>query len=116
MLAAVDFLETASRYGFEPAQDRPQRGVRTLSARANRFLTYWLHAYEDGTALLTWEFAVADYLLEQGIQLGSSESLNLFMFPTEDERGPQDPAWLTHALDQVEARLRAVSFADPDRA
>jgi hypothetical protein len=115
MLAAVaDFLETATRLGFVPAQDRPQGGVRTYTAPANRFLTHWLHVYEDGTALLTWEFAVADYLLERGIQLGSSESLNLFMFPAEDQRGPQDPAWLTHALDQVEARLRSVNFADPE--
>jgi hypothetical protein len=56
----------------------------------------------------------ADYFLERGIQLGSSESLNLFMFPTQDERGPQDGAWLTHALDQVEATLRSVDFAAPD--
>src|SRR5688572_2764281 len=117
MLATVvDFLETVERYGFEPAQDRPQRGVRTYTVQPNRFLTYWLHVYEDATALLTWEFAVADYLLERGIQLGSSESLNLFMFPVEDERGPQDPAWLTHALDQVEARLRSVDFAEPGPA
>jgi hypothetical protein len=110
----MDFLETAERYGFTPEQDRPGRGVRTYAARPNRFLTYWLHAYEDGSALLTWEFAVTDYLTERGIQLGSAESLNLFMFPIRDDRGPQDSAWLTHALDQAEATLGGVDFADPE--
>lgn len=84
-------------------------------ARRNRFLTYWLHLYEqDGTALLTWEFAIADYLSERGIQLGSNESLNLYMYPMQDERGPQDAGWLVHAVDQVEAGLRSVNFVDPD--
>jgi hypothetical protein len=108
----MDFLQAVAHYGFTAAEERPARGARTFTARANRFLTYWLYVYEDGTALLTWEFAVADYLAERGIQLGSAESLNLFMFPTEDDRGPQDPAWLTHALDEAEARLRLVDFAD----
>jgi hypothetical protein len=107
-------MATVERYGFTRADDRPSRGATAYTARPNRFLTYWLHLYDDGSALLTWEFAVADYLLEHGIQLGSAESLNLFMFPAQDERGAQDPAWLTHALDQAEARLRSINFADPD--
>jgi hypothetical protein len=85
------------------------------SAQPNRFLTYWVHAYDDGTALFTWEFAITDYLLERRIQLGSSESLNLFMFPVEDDRGPQEAAWLASVLERVEARLRGVDLADPDR-
>jgi hypothetical protein len=110
----VDFFEALAGFGFEPAQDRPSRGARVFSARPNRYLTYWLHAYEDGSALFTWEFAVTDYFLERGIQLGSSESLNLFMFPVEDDRGPQDGAWLAGALDRAEARLRGVNFLDAE--
>jgi hypothetical protein len=110
----VDFLEAAARLGFSPTRDRAARGRQTHAARPNRFLTYWLHLDDDGSALLTWEFAIADYLTERGIQLASSESLNLFMFPMQDERGPQDPGWLVHAVDQVEARLRGIDFADPD--
>jgi hypothetical protein len=111
----VDFWEALERRGFEPAQDRPARGARTFSARPNRFLTYWVHAYEDGTALFTWEFAITDYLLERRMQLGSSETLNTYLFPVEDERGPQDAAWLAHAIDVAEARLRGVDLLDPDR-
>jgi hypothetical protein len=106
----MDFFEALARQGFEPSQSRPSRGVQTFAARPNRFLTYWVHAYDDGSALFTWEFAITDYLLELGIQLGSSETLNLFMFPVADERGPQDPAWLASAVDKAEARLQSVDL------
>ena len=109
----MDFDEALIRLGFELAQDRPAKGLRTYAARPNRFLTYWVHAYGDGSALFTWEFAVTDYLLERQIQLGSSERLNLFMFPTEDERGPQDPGWLAEALNHADECLRSVDFANP---
>jgi hypothetical protein len=49
------------------------------------------------------------------MQLGSSETQNTYLFPVEDERGPQDPAWLAHAIDVAEARLRSVDLLDPDR-
>lgn len=98
--------------GFELSQDRPGKGVQTFAARPNRYLTYWVHAYDDGSALFTWEFAIADYLLQRGIQLGSSETLNLFMYPAEDDRGRQEPAWLAHAIEVTEARLRSVDLAD----
>jgi hypothetical protein len=111
----VDFDEALRRLGFRPSQERSSRGTRTYSLSPNPFLTYWVHAYDDGTALLTWEFAITDYLLERGILLGSSESLNLFMFPAEDLRGRQESAWLTHAIDEVEARLRSVNLAEPER-
>jgi len=110
----MDFLEAATRLGFSPSQDRPSRGGRTYTARPNHYLTYYVYAYDDGTALFTWEFAITDYLLERGIQVGSSETLNLFMYPVADERGPQDPAWLTHALDEAEARLRSVQLAEAE--
>ena len=111
----MDFLDSLRHHGFEPAQDRPSRGVKTYRASPSRFLTYWVHAGEDGSALFSWEFAVTDYLLEKGIQLGSSERLNTYMFPVEDLRGTQDAAWLAHAIDQTEARLRSVDFASPSR-
>ena len=110
----MDFFEALQRLGFDLVQDRRSRGVQTYASSPNRFLTYWVHAYEDGTALFTWEFAVTDYLQERGIQLGSSESLNLFMFPAEDDRGPQDAGWLARAMDRAEEQLRSVDFANPE--
>jgi hypothetical protein len=113
MLRTVGFADDIEGLGFRPAQDRPSRGVRTFTRSPNRFLTLWVHAYEDGSALFTWEFAVAEFLLEHGIQLGTNEALNLFMFPVEDERGPQEAGWVTAAMDRAEAALRGLDLASP---
>lgn len=110
----MDFSEALERLGFAPALTRSSKGQRTYSSRPNGFLTCWVHAYDDGSALFTWEFAVTDYLASKGIQLGSSESLNLFMFPMKDQRGSQDPAWLAQALDSVDRALAEVNFANPE--
>jgi len=107
----MDFFQSLERRGFAPAPQRASRAIQTYSARPNRFLT-WVHVYDDGTALFTWEFAITDYLLERGMQLGSGESLNTFLFPVQDERGPQDPAWLAHAIELAEARLREIALAE----
>jgi hypothetical protein len=102
-----------SRLGFEVAEEDARR-TRRYRARPNRFLTYWVHADPDGTALFTWEFAIVDYLATRHIQLGSGESLNTFMFPGRDERGPQDGAWLVSAVDRAEATLQSLRFDRPD--
>jgi hypothetical protein len=106
----MEFSESLERAGFRPAGVRESRGVRTHEAAPSRYLTYAVHVYDDGTALFTWEFAVTDYLLEWGIQVGTSESLNLFMYPVQDERGPQDAAWLASAIERTEARLAGIDF------
>jgi len=110
----VEFEEALERLGFRSAEERVTRDARLFRSDPNRFLTYWLHLYADGTALLTWEFAIVDYLATRQLQVGSSEALNLFLFPMEDDRGPQDAAWLAAALDRVEERLRSLRFDAPD--
>src|SRR3982751_4522302 len=109
------FQEALDRLGVEVAEQRGSRGARVHRAAPNRFLTYTVHAYPDGTALFSWEFAIVDYLAAKGVALGSSESLNTFMFPATDESGPQDPAWLTSVLDRADATLRSLDFAEPER-
>ena len=109
----MDFVEALERHGFQRAQDRPTRGARQYSASPSRYMTLWVHAYDDGTALFTWEFAVAEYLADQGIQVGDGEILNLFMYPQQDERGPQEAGWLTSVMDRTEALLRSLNFAEP---
>lgn len=83
-------------------------------ARPNVFLTYTVQAFEDETALFSWEFAVGEYLATKGIQFGSDETLNQFMFPRQDDRGPQDAAWLAGAIESAEALLRSVRFDAPE--
>jgi hypothetical protein len=107
----VEFEEALARLGFELGEQG--RGVRRYEAHPNRFMTYSVHAFEDGTALLTWEFDVVDYLSKRGVQLGSGEALNTFMFPATDDRGPQDGAWLASALDRAEETLASLRFDRP---
>jgi hypothetical protein len=82
----VSFEETLSGFGFHASQGRAPRGAKLFTAEHNRYLTYSLHAYEDGTALFTWEFALGEYLLTKGIQVGSDETLNQFTTRFREER------------------------------
>ena len=111
---AVEFEEALAELGFRPAEQRAVAGARQFRSHPNKFLTYWVHVYEDGTALFTWEFAIVDYLATLGLQVGSGEALNLFMFPSSDERGPQDASWLAEALDRAEQKLRSLRFDAPE--
>jgi hypothetical protein len=110
----MEFEEALERLGFREAEERVTAAARLYRLDPNRFLTYWLHVYSDATALLTWEFAIVDYLETKSLQVGSSEALNLYMFPKRDDRGPLDAAWLAGALDRVEEQLRSLRFDDPD--
>jgi hypothetical protein len=104
----VDFEEVLAQLGFREVQER--RGVRFFSASPSDFLTYWVHVQQDGSALFTWEFAIAEYMATLGLQVGSDEHLNTFLFPKDDARGPQDPAWLAAQIERTEAVLRSVSL------
>jgi len=110
----MDFEEALVKHGFHPASGRTPKDVQVLVAQSNRFLTYTVQAFDDGTALFSWEFAVGEYLRTKGIQFGSDETLNQFAFPREDQRGPQDGAWLVGAIDQAQAQLASLRFDHPD--
>jgi hypothetical protein len=110
----MEFEEALVKYGFHPATGRTPRGVQVLVAEPNPFLTYTVQAFDDGTALFSWEFAVGEYLRTKGIQFGSDETLNQFAFPREDQRGPQDGAWLVGCIDQAQAQLASLRFDHPD--
>ncbi len=109
----MGFEDELVALGFRPDAGRSPRGVRVFTAHPNPYLTYTVQAFEDGTALFTWEFAVGEYLATKGIQFGSDETLNQFMFPRSDMRGPQDAAWLAGAIEQAEALLADVRFDRP---
>jgi hypothetical protein len=109
----VSFEEALARFGFRPSSDRAPRGVRVLVSQPNPYLTYTVQAFDDGTALFSWEFAVGEYLATKGIQFGSDETLNQFAYPRVDNRGPQDGTWLASAIEQAEALLADVRFDRP---
>lgn len=108
----MDFEEALRDLGFGLTQDKGH--VRYFSASPNPYLTYTVHAFDDGTALFTWEFAIGEYVATKQLQIGSDEHLNTFLFPREDARGPQDAAWLAGEIDRAESSLRSLSFLDAD--
>lgn len=108
-MAFDDDLELA---GFRLVQRR-RDGSRTYELARNRFLTYQLHvpAVEDEAALFTWEFAIGEYMAEYGLQIGSNDSLNQFLFPQEDMRVRQDLAEVFRAMERVETMFAGMNFA-----
>ena len=113
----MEFREALDRLGFHPSDDRGlgSAGAELFTASPNRYMTYTVHAFRDGTAILSWEFAIADYLATKGIQIGSDEALNQFMYPRQEIRGLQDGAWLVGAVERTEAMLSDLRFDAPDR-
>jgi hypothetical protein len=108
----VEFDSVLRDLGF--ALERDSRGVRHFAQRPTRYLTYWVQAHEDGTALFSWEFAIAEFAAARGLQVGSDEHLNTFLYPRSDDRGPQDAAWVASCLERTEALLRSLSFLDAE--
>jgi hypothetical protein len=114
----MGFTEALTANGFRETDERRVGAGRSTQyvATPNRFMTYSVHVYEDGTALFSWEFALADYLAGHQIQVGSDEALNQFMYPREDARGPQDAAWLAGVIERTELDLASLRFHEPEHA
>jgi hypothetical protein len=112
----VDFEEAARELGFHPRRQHSAGagGARMLEAQPNPFMTYVVQVYPDGTALFTWEFALGEYLAGRGIQMGSDETLNQFIYPRTDVRGPQDAAWLAATIERTEDMLSAIRLDRPE--
>ena len=112
----MDFGEALERFDFHLSEGRGfgGRDARLYVASPNRYVSYMVHAYPDGTAIFSWEFALGEYLLTKGIQVGSDETLNQFAYPREDVRGPQDGPWLAAAIEQTEALLADVRLDRPE--
>lgn len=104
----VSFEDALHDLGF--VFSRRGRGGETWEQRATPYLTHYLQVLEDGTALFTWELAIGELMAAQGLQVGSDEHLNTFLFPKEDTRGPLDAAWVSAQMDAAEERLRTISL------
>jgi len=90
-----------------------RQGEITYEKTANRFLTY--HVHWDPTTneiLFTWEFAIGEFFDARGMQIGSNESLNLFLFPQYDGKGPAELAFVAGELDRAEQLFRKINFID----
>ncbi|MGH2726168.1 MAG: hypothetical protein ACRDKS_04245 [Actinomycetota bacterium] len=95
--------------------EQTRRGDFQYAKKANRYLTYHVHWDPDGEGILfTWEFAVGEFFDHRGMQIGSNEALNLFLFPQFDSRGASDVAFIAAELDRVEQVLRSLNFVDAE--
>ena len=107
----MEFGDALERFGFRLREERGfGKGAQPYVAQPTPYLTYTVHAYPDGTAIFSWEFALGEYLLTKGIQVGSDETLNQFAYPREELRGPQDGTWLTSAVERTEGLLADLRF------
>jgi hypothetical protein len=97
--------------GFKLNQEK-RDGGRTFTLSRNRYLTYWLHVppYAEDRALFTWEFAIGEYMDEYGLQVGSNEPLNQYLFPQTDTEVAQDIADVVKAMERVETMFAGMNF------
>lgn len=88
-----------------------RRGVVTYGKQASKHLLYNVHWNpEEDEVLFTWEFAVGEFFDERGMQIGSNESLNLFLFPQYDAKGPAELSFVATELDRAEQLFRSLDF------
>jgi len=64
----------------------------------------------DGIALFTWEFAIGEYMNEYGLQIGTNEPLNQFLFPQDDTEVPEDLGAVVKAMERTEAMFAGMDF------
>ena len=96
--------------GFERSERWASGRVR-YSLAATPYLTYWVHWDPDREdVLFTWEIALGSYFDSLGLQVGSNEELNQFMFPKFDSRGPADVGFVAQEMDRAERILRSIDF------
>lgn len=112
MTDAEPFRRDLEALGFRLVQDR--RGATLQFAlQTTPYLTFWVHwNVAEESVLFTWEHAIGEYVSANGLQIGSNEELNQFMFPKHDARGPQDIAFVVAEMDRAEQVLRGVNLLE----
>lgn len=107
---AGTFDDELEQLGFR-ASGASRRGGRLWSLAFNRFLTFTLHDYHDAV-VLTWGFALGEFLEERGFVLGSGETSFHELFPRTDVRLPLDIESVRAEITRVLGTLR-FDLADP---
>jgi hypothetical protein len=110
MTDVAAFASDLEALGFR-AVGQNRRGELTYAKTANRYLVYNVHwDPEAEDVLFTWEFAVGEFFDAHGLQIGSNEALNLFLFPQHDAKGPPEIAFVAAELDRAEQIFRSFDF------
>lgn len=103
------FDEQIAELGFDLIQTN-RDGSRRYARRSSPYLQWWVVAYPDGTADLTWELELGAYLKSKGFHVSVQDELSLLLFPSSDPRGPADASWIAVQVLDGEARLGSVDF------
>lgn len=89
-----------------------RRGGRVWRLELNRFMTFTLHDFGNDV-LLTWAFALGEFMLERGMQIGAGETTFQELYPRADMRLPHDPSAVEGEIARTLRRLR-FDLGDPD--
>jgi hypothetical protein len=95
--------------GFELLQER-RGGTRQYTRRSNPYLRWFVIAHGDGTAELTWEFELGEYMKAKGLHVSVQDELSLLLFPSDEVRRPAEPGWLQAEIEQGERVLGSVDL------
>lgn len=105
-----EFHRDLADLGFRFVQEG-RGGVLQFSRQVTPFLVVWVHHdRRDAHVLMTWEHAIGEYLDGLGLQVGSNEPLNQYLFPQRDVRGPAEASFIVTELDRIESLLRGIDL------
>lgn len=105
----MSFDDDLGELGFELLDER-RGGTRRFTRKSNPFLKWWVMIHPDGTAELTWEFELGEYMKAKGLHVSVQDELSLLLFPSQEARGPADGAWLRAEIERSELHLRSVDL------
>jgi hypothetical protein len=107
---AVTFDDQLEMLGFR-RQGSSRRGGRMWSLPFNNFLTFVLHDYDDA-AVLSWSFALGDYLEHRGWRSSLTDTSAGELYPQHDVKVPLDIESVGGEITRVLASLR-LDLGDP---
>jgi hypothetical protein len=107
---AATFDDELEALGFR-AGASSRRGGRHWTLAFNRFLTFTLHDYRDAV-LLTWAFALGEFVEERGLVVGSGETSFHELFPRNDVKLALDIEAVKGEITRVLSTLR-LDLGDP---
>ncbi len=106
-----EFVEGLASLGFVLVQ-RDRRGVTQYARKPNRYLTEWVHDYQQ-EALFTWEFDLGEFCSDVGWQIGAAEHSFQILYPQYDARIGRDLDAVAVEVARLERQLGSLDLADP---
>ncbi len=102
-----EFFEDLQNLGFRRVAAR--RGDE-WTQQATPYLTYSIHMQDDGQVIFTWELAIGELMSDRDLQIGSNETLNIFLFPKNDARGPAETDFVVGEMERVTRTLTGMDL------